>query len=82
MNFSNGYSRSPQHYQPCQNDRRSLPNAIGKKHALKKYDKFALHTSCFWVGCYMIGYGKEKNNFEIAAFLTFEQGKSRAGKFK
>ena len=21
---------------------------IGKKHALKKYDKFALNTSCFW----------------------------------
>ena len=21
---------------------------IGKKHALKKYDQFALNTSCFW----------------------------------
>ena len=29
MNFSNGYSRSPQHYQPgSQGVRRSLPNAI------------------------------------------------------
>ena len=25
---------------------------------------------------------KRKNYFEIAAFLTFERGKSRAGKFK
>ena len=23
-------------------------NPIGKKHALKKYDHFALNTSCFW----------------------------------
>ena len=22
--------------------------AVGKKHALKKYDRFALNTSCFW----------------------------------
>ena len=22
--------------------------AIGKKHALKKYDQFTLNTSCFW----------------------------------
>ena len=22
--------------------------AIGKKHALKRYDQFALNTSCFW----------------------------------
>ena len=25
-----------------------LNKAIGKKHALKKYDQFALNTSCFW----------------------------------
>ena len=25
-----------------------LANVIGKKHALKKYDQFALNTSCFW----------------------------------
>ena len=25
-----------------------LDNAIGKKHALKKYDQFPLNTSCFW----------------------------------
>ena len=25
-------------------------NPIGKKHALKKFDQFALNTSCFW-GC-------------------------------
>ena len=24
------------------------PITIGKKHALKKYDQFALNTSCFW----------------------------------
>ena len=24
------------------------PRGIGKKHALKKYDQFALNTSCFW----------------------------------
>ena len=23
----------------------------GKKHALKKYDQFALNTSCFWGSC-------------------------------
>ena len=28
---------------------------IGKKHALKKYDQFALYTSCFW-GKYLIKY--------------------------
>ena len=28
---------------------------IGKKHALKKYDRFALNTSCFW-GKYQIIY--------------------------
>ena len=26
-------------------------SAIGKKHALKKYDQFALNTSCFWGIC-------------------------------
>ena len=27
---------------------RGLALIIGKKHALKKYDQFALNTSCFW----------------------------------
>ena len=26
-------------------------SSIGKKHALKKYDQFALNTSCFWRSC-------------------------------
>ena len=25
-----------------------VKQAIGKKHAFKKYDQFALNTSCFW----------------------------------
>ena len=28
--------------------RERVDKAIGKKHALKKYDQFALNTSCFW----------------------------------
>ena len=31
-------------------------NQIGKKHALKKYDQFALNNSCFWGGTYHIKY--------------------------
>ena len=27
---------------------------LGKKHALKEYDKFALNTSCFWESTYQI----------------------------
>ena len=27
---------------------KSTKMVIGKKHALKKYDQFALNTSCFW----------------------------------
>ena len=45
-----------------QNERCSLINStpvdvdcIGKRHALKKYDQFALNTSCFW-GKYRIKY--------------------------
>ena len=26
----------------------AVPHKIGKEHALKKYDQFALNTSCFW----------------------------------
>ena len=33
-------------------------------------------------GLYMIGYWTRKIIFEIPAFFMFEQGKSRAGKFK
>ena len=29
-------------------EKAEFSNDIGKKHALKKYDKFALNTSCFW----------------------------------
>ena len=29
-------------------DTQSFENTIGKKHALKKYDQFALNTSCFF----------------------------------
>ena len=32
-----------------------LQKQLGKKHALKKYDQFALNTSCFW-GKYWIKY--------------------------
>ena len=28
--------------------------AIGKKHAFKRYDQFALNTSCFWGSKYWI----------------------------
>ena len=36
----------------------------------------------FYTGLYMIGYGTKKNNFEITAFLNYEQGTSRAGNSK
>ena len=26
----------------------NIINAIGKKHALKKYDQFTINTGCFW----------------------------------
>ena len=29
----------------------AVPHKIGKEHALKKYDQFALNTSCFWGKC-------------------------------
>ena len=35
---------------------------IGKKHALKKYDQFALNTSCFWVICAISRYFCYKND--------------------
>ena len=28
-----------------------VPTPIGKNHALKKYDQFALNTSCFYPSC-------------------------------
>ena len=31
-----------------------LDSTLGKKHALKKYDKFALNTSCFWGGSALV----------------------------
>ena len=31
-----------------ENEKLSPEEDIGKKHALKKYDQFALNTSCFW----------------------------------
>ena len=37
-------------------------SSLGKNHALKKYDQFALNTSCFW-GKYRIKYYPQLCNF-------------------
>ena len=34
--------------QIIENNLRSIQQNIGKKHAFKKYNQFALNTSCFW----------------------------------
>ena len=36
---------------------------VGKKHALKKYDQFALNTSCFWGSIGLNNLTREKLNF-------------------
>ena len=36
---------------PFEDDDDSSSDEIGKKHALKKYDQFALNTSCFYLSC-------------------------------
>ena len=46
LNIFLGYIRLHLLFQPRSKDELT----IGKKHALKKYDHFALNTSCFWWG--------------------------------
>ena len=41
-------SSSKEKYKSTTHSRRKSTSCIGKKHALKKYDQFALNTSCFW----------------------------------
>ena len=40
--------------------------SIGKKHALKKYDQFALNTSCFWGST-----GSNITPVQLCIFTTF-----------
>ena len=52
-------------------------DSIGKKHALKKYDQFALNTSCFWRSCAISRYFCYKNNEQINLLLLLKQQKFR-----
>ena len=44
----NQQKSSKEKYKSATHSRRKSTSCIGKKHALKKYDQFALNTSCFW----------------------------------
>ena len=56
--YYTGKSSALGHKQPCPNGQwnelaitkasKFVQCAIGKRHALKKYDQFVLNTSCFW----------------------------------